>query len=837
MKFFSRLAATTLLLFINLFNAFVYPQDVLALPDNFFKSTLAEGFNEPTDFDIASDGTIFIIEKAGMIKIIKNGAVSNFINSPLPVNSQGERGLLGLTLDPNFNNNRSIYIFYVNNNPLEYHISKITESNGKMVVGSEIVIFKTSTNPDGKTHIGGGLNYGPDGKLWFTIGDNTLDTVKEPQKLTSPYGKLHRINLDGSIPEDNPYFGQSEKVQSIYSFGLRNPFRFSFMTNGNPIIGDVGGDLFEEVNIGVAGGNFGWPDCEGPCNNPGFVNPIYYYQHSDNGASITGGFFYKGNDFPEEFKNDYFFGDFVNRFIKRLDFDASGNLIGEKSFDDGAGTVVSLKQGSDGSLYFLNIYPGSLSKIQFSTENQPPVAKASASPLFGDSPLLVNFNSNGSSDPEGSTLIYEWDFGDGIKSSEANPTHNYQNSGKYIASLVVSDGNLKSQPVTIQIQVGNLAPEITSMNPVDGAKYNAGDVINFSANATDREDENLPASSYFWKILFHHETHTHPYAEFNGVKSGQFKINDSVERSPDTYYEISLTVTDSAGLKTTKIVNVYPNKINLLIDSNIPNMVVKLNGIPYATPLNIQAVVNFKLTIEAVSPLIREGKDYEFKNWSDGGERIHVLTIPNSDLKVTANYEQITSNIKSVTKFSVVAGDIKVKGTPLYDNDSSTGLVTLFEEDSEIETPWGASIITNIDLPAAENTLKAVSDEIKAKGCGGSCNSVTTLIIPKDMPPPTFVMTAGEKKTVAKYSLIEGDIKVLGQDQYDSDPKTGLIIIMEDGGEVEAEWGASVVGNKDMETALSKVDSTIARLIQSGCSGGCDSVKVVQWQDHGGHEH
>ena len=830
MKVFRFISSFLLLLFllgITIPN-FLKPNIVRALPQSFFKTEVASGFNEPTDFVETPDGKILVIEKSGNIKIVSNGVVSNFTNSPIAVNQQGERGLLGITLDPNYQQNRFIYIFYVNNNPLEYHLSRITESNGTMAAGSEVILYKTATNPNGKTHIGGGLRFGSDGKLWFTIGDNTLNVEKEPQKLTSPYGKLHRVNIDGSIPSDNPFFGQTDKVQSIFAYGLRNPFKFDFRGDGVAFVADVGGDFFEEVDLISSGGNFGWPDCEGVCSTPGFINPIYQYGHGPNGASITGGAFYNGNNFPSEFKNDYFFGDYVNGFIKRLDFDSNGNFI-EKSFDDNAGTVVAIREGRDGSIYFLNIFPGSLQKIYYSEDNQAPTAKISANPISGDPPLKVQFSSQGSFDPENSPLLYEWDFGDGVKSSEQDPEHIYTDAGKYTATLIVSDGQLKSQLASIDIQVGNLQPEILYFKPSEGLKYNAGDVIQFSANVKDREDGDLAPGAFVWKIIFHHETHTHPYGDFSGVKSGQFTINDSVERSADTFYEVQLTVADSSGLKTVKSANVFPNKVSLNINSSVPNMVAKLNGIPYAIPYNTEAVVNFKLTVEAVSPLIRDGKEYEFVSWFDGGAQLHVITIPNSDYTLTVNYQEISKTIQRVEKFGVVAGDIKVNGQALYDDDSSTGLAVLFEEAADIETPWGASVIPNSDLASAEVTLKQVVEDMKLRGCGGSCSSVEVIYFPKDVPPPSFEMTAGETKTVSKYSVILGDVKVSGNPLYDSDENSGLITILETEGEVFSEWGATVLGNKDMASAEAKAAKFAEQLKQTGCGGGCGSVKVLKW--------
>ena len=151
------------------------------------------------------------------------------------------------------------------------------------------------------------------GKLFFTTGDHFQGTPS--QQLTSPRGKLHRINSDGTVPTDNPFYdGTGPNVDSIWALGLRNPFRASYDSVTDRIyIGDVGGNdpstAKEEVNLGVRGANYGWPNSEGNCSAP-CTSPIYFYPHNGRDASITAGFVYRGSQYPSSFQGSFFYADY-----------------------------------------------------------------------------------------------------------------------------------------------------------------------------------------------------------------------------------------------------------------------------------------------------------------------------------------------------------------------------------------------------------------------------------------------------------------------------------------------------------------------------------------------
>jgi len=634
--------------FCILFSLFIQPVRVHAdtsLPSGFAKTQIASGISQPTAIAQTPDGRIFVLRKGGYVLVIKNNALLSTPALTLPVNADGERGLLGIALDPGFSTNGYIYLYYTRSNPLENRVSRFTVIGDSISSSSEVVILKT-TQTLGLVHHAGTVRVGPDGKLWVSIGNNNI--ANNPQDLTTLHGKLIRINKDGSTPTDNPFYGQTGKESRIWAYGLRNPFRFSFLPDGRPILGDVGDESYEEVNIIEKGGNYGYPMSEGTCASCSSINPIYTYAHNGTSASITGGFIYSGTQFPPAYTGAYFYGDYAKNFIRSFKL-ADGSVIEDNVFDSDPGTIVDMFQGSDGSLYYVTIVPGAVYKISYSSENQPPTAKIDASPTVGLAPLGVQFTGDGSKDPEGSSLTYFWNFGDGTTSTLANPTHTYTQNGTYTAALTVSDGTLTGSTISFPIYVGKQAPTAQIITPLSNSTYDAGATITASASASDAVDEQLPNSAYNWSVIFHHGTHTHPFLDaLPASKSATFVIPDTGEPSADTYYEIVLTVTNSQGFSTTQKRFIYPNKVQLSFATNTPGTTFTLDGKPFALPYTTQAVVGFKRTIDTLSPQTINGENQDFRMWSDGGKKVHTITTPQVDTTYTVSFSNVGDGVGSI---------------------------------------------------------------------------------------------------------------------------------------------------------------------------------------------
>lgn len=341
---------------------------IAAAPDGFVRDeNFIDGLTLATAFAQAPDGRLFIAEQNGTVRIFKNG---NLLATPflqlLNVDSLGERGLIGIALDPNFAANKFVYLHYTaNDNGIHNRVSRFTDVGDVGSVGSEAVLVNLPALSDATNHNGGAIHFGIDGKLYVGVGENA-DPARA-QNLSDPLGKLLRFNSDGTIPSDNPFFStQSGLARAIWASGLRNPFTFAVQPGSGRIhINDVGQNTWEEINLGVAGANYGWPASEGPDGvTAGITAPLFAYNHAPNppgsgpggfftGCSIAGGAFYPAaGNFPAAYQGDYFFADFCSGVIGRLDLDNDNAAYVFGSLSS-SGSPVDVLAANDGSLYVL----------------------------------------------------------------------------------------------------------------------------------------------------------------------------------------------------------------------------------------------------------------------------------------------------------------------------------------------------------------------------------------------------------------------------------------------------------------------------------------------------
>jgi glucose/arabinose dehydrogenase len=330
------------------------------LPSGFIDVVVASGFTNVSSMALAPDGRIFVGQQNGLVRVVKEGAILPAPLLSLGVNTIVERGLLGIALDPGFASNGFVYGHYTTNAPIVdsvvQRISRFTADGDSVAPGSERVLFETDPFT-AQRELGGGLGFGSDGMLYIGIGQSAASA--NSQATNNHFGKILRIQPDGAIPADNPFFGiNTGKNRAVWALGLRNPFVIAFQPGtGRLFINDVGSDgtiAREEINEGVAGANYGWPACEGACGiaNPALRDPLHFYTHGFGFNGITGGAFYNPATrlYPAEYVGKYFFGDLATATIRMLD-PATTNAVG---FASGlVGRLVSLKVGSDGALYYL----------------------------------------------------------------------------------------------------------------------------------------------------------------------------------------------------------------------------------------------------------------------------------------------------------------------------------------------------------------------------------------------------------------------------------------------------------------------------------------------------
>lgn len=372
----------------------------------------ATGLTSPVEITNANDSRLFVVQQNGIIKIIQpNGTINptNFLNISSKIVFGGERGLLGLAFHPQYSTNGYFFVYY--NNPSGNIIVaryKVSSSDPNVAdAGSEKILLnipKPFTN-----HNGGSIHFAPDGKLWIITGDGGSggDPNNNAQNKNSLLGKMLRIDVNATdptpynIPPDNPFAGTGvDGADEIWAYGLRNAWKFSFdLTTGNAMIADVGQDNIEEINkmpITQAGLNYGWRCYEGnnAYNTAGcaaqstMTFPVAIYDHSGNKCSITGGYVYRGTQYPS-LQGKYFFADYCSTQIGILD---SSNTITWTPASTG-NNFSTFGQDYQKELYVAAVTSGKIFKITtgtLSTQENNSLGKISVYPNPADKEIFIN---------------------------------------------------------------------------------------------------------------------------------------------------------------------------------------------------------------------------------------------------------------------------------------------------------------------------------------------------------------------------------------------------------------------------------------------------------------
>jgi glucose/arabinose dehydrogenase len=322
------------------------------------------GLSGATAIAQAPDGRMFVAQQGGALRVVKNGALLATPFMQLTVDASGERGLIGVTLHPNFATNGYVYAYHTSTEGGSHNrISRFTANGDVLLAGSEAKLVDLPNLSSATNHNGGALHFGIDGKLYVGVGDNA-NRAQAPD-MTSVFGKLLRFNDDGSAPNDNPFYASNiGPARAVWAIGLRNPFTFAVQPGTGRIhINDVGENTWEEINLGAAGANYGWPSSEGADGvASGHTAPLFTYKHSAaspagsgaggffTGFAVAGGSFYPASGpFPASYQGNYFFADFVSRFVARLDL--ANNAV--YAFGNVSGSPVDMLSGADGALYVL----------------------------------------------------------------------------------------------------------------------------------------------------------------------------------------------------------------------------------------------------------------------------------------------------------------------------------------------------------------------------------------------------------------------------------------------------------------------------------------------------
>lgn len=627
-----------LMLGLALFSAGYQELSAATLPTGFSETLIASGLSNPTAMAFAPDGRLFICQQGGQVRVVKNGALLPTPFLSVNVNSSGERGLLGIAFDPDFASNQFVYVYYTTAaSPIHNRVSRFTASGD--VGGNETVILELDNLSSATNHNGGALHFGDDGKLYIAVGENA--TPSNAQTLANLHGKILRINPDGSIPTDNPFFNvASDKNRAIWAMGLRNPFTFAFQPGQSQqrmFINDVGQNTFEEINEGSPGANYGWPDSEGPTTTPGHTGPIHFYSHAGGACAITGGAFYNPavQEFPAEYVGDYFFADFCAGWIKRRD--DSGTII---DFASGISAPVDLQVTPDGSLYYLARGNGQVYRIDFTDSQAPNITDQpdDVSVALGQS---ATFSVTATGNP---APTYQWQRNQvniaGATSSSFTIPAVTADDHNDLFRVVVSNslGTVFSREALLTV-TGNSPPVATITQPAAGTLYVAGTTINYAGTGTDAQDGTLPPSAFTWRVDFHHDTHFHPFIpDTSGAASGSFVVPNRGETSANVWYRIHLTVRDSQNATSSAFVDVHPRTVTLTVRATPNGPQVTLDG--QSANGGVTAVAGMIREIGAPTPQTIGDSTFTFKSWSDGGAATHEITVPSVSTTYTARFQR-----------------------------------------------------------------------------------------------------------------------------------------------------------------------------------------------------
>ncbi|MDP9778045.1 glucose/arabinose dehydrogenase [Nakamurella flavida] len=684
------------------------PASAAVLADGFTDTTVA-AVARPTAVAPTGDGRVLVASQTGQLRVVRDGAL---VPTPaLDLAAAGvlcsnyERGLLGVAAGPASAGTVPLYLFYTARNPADTarncpqaytgqdaraprnRVSRfLLGADDRVVPGSETVLLDGISSASGY-HNAGDLHLGQDGTLFVSTGDGMCDYAGDSgcgpandaaRDRNALVGKIVRITTSGAVPADNPFASGSGTAscrtgpvavgltcREMYATGLRNPFRMAFDPDAATTsfrIHDVGQDLWEEIDQGIAGADYGWNLREGPCATgtqapcsptpAGLTDPVLSYPHSSGCASITGGAYVPdAAGWPAALTDGYLYADYVCGKIVAVS--PSGSTT-DLATELGTGSAVAMAFGpqfaADGAVvpgrqalyYTTYLGGGELHAITASgTANRPPDAVLTASTTDGPAPLAVTLDGSASSDPDGQALTYRFDPGDGsgvVNGAQPSVRHDYP-AGTWTASLTVVDSaGATSAPATVVVRSGNTAPSVRILAPASGDLFTTGTSYPLRGEATDAQDGVMPASALRWTVIRHHDTHTHPYL---GPLTGNALSllgpePEDLSATRNSWLEVQLAATDAQGATTTVSREFRPRLVPVTVATEPAGRRVLVNAETVTGGTTITSWAGFGLRVSVPAQTDTAGRSYGLDGWSDGGANAHTVTTPAAATTLTA---------------------------------------------------------------------------------------------------------------------------------------------------------------------------------------------------------
>lgn len=670
----------------------------LVLPAGFSTVEQASGLDGPTALAYAPDGRLFVAEKAGRVRVA--GADGRLRPEPVidisdHVNSYWDRGLLGIAVDADFATNRSIYLLYVYEangldptGPKTSRLTRIRVSSDNELEDPDapetVLLGSVAQGPcpapantvdcipaDGFSHAIGTVRADPDGTLWLGSGDATSWRGADAQALRtyderSLSGKIMHVDRQGRGVGGHPFCPSESDLTKVctklYAKGFRNPFRFHLRPGAGPVVGDVGWETREELDVTQAGRSYGWPCYEGTIRTPLYRDfaaceaeyaagpsahepPAHEYAQLPGDGTIVAGPPYTGQAYPAEYQGAWFFGDYSKGLIWRMTIDAQGRVEGVTHFASGFEGGVDLERAPNGDLVYVSFGSdagtGSVQRIVYG--NRAPLPVASATPAQGTAPLRTTLSAAGTIDPDGEAMTYTWDLeSDGsVDATGPSVSHTYP-AGVHRATLTARDARGLEASETVEVLSGESRPTATVIAPAAGGSFRYGRPIALEGAARDAQDGELGDAALHWRITVHHGQHAHVVeADRTGARASYIPQGD---HDADTSLEFQLTARDSAGLEDTEAVTLQPETIGLRLESSPPGALLGYAGLDVTAPALRRAAIGFRPTVSAPATLERAGRRFVFDHWSDGGDRLHEIVIPDADLTLTAVYRPLPAD-------------------------------------------------------------------------------------------------------------------------------------------------------------------------------------------------